>query len=937
MYSVLPKLIKVSIFSFIFLTVLLNRSSVYAQNDPKIELRDIVRSVNQFTEALPPEKVYLQTDRSSYAIGDTIWFKAYLFDAASLSTPRKSGVLYVEIADEQNLVVKRFMVSMFIGLGWGDIAIVEKDMPQGYYTLRAYTNWMLNFDDNYIFKKQLYIGTPVGQDVTIKSRFDVKPVNGKQNASIDLMLTQIDQQKLIGYKDFALKITEGTKIWYKDKVESSVEGALDFNFNIPDKADPDKLDIILQDSKAPESNPQYRIPLLLNRPEKIDLQFMPEGGNMVEGLDSHIAFKALSEDGNGTNVSGAVYNSKQVQVASFQSTHRGMGVFNLHVQPGETYTARIKLPSGEYSKAYPLPAVKHSGIALNVVNHFGSDSLEVSISSTADIQGNNVYYLVGQSRGVGCFGEVVRLDKPVKNISVSKTLFPTGIARLTLLTATQQPLNERIVYIDHEDNLRVNITSNKKIYTKRDNVALDIAVADKAGQPVSGSFSVSVTDDGQVKNDSISNNTLKSTLLLTSDLKGFVEDPGYYFNQPLTDAIARQLDNLLLAQGWVNYDWSAVFKPVKAPLNPAEASFAVHGKVTNIFNKPVASSKIVLLAKSPSFALDTITDNTGQFNFSHLYPVDSAAYVIQARNKNGGSFNVGIDIDEFKAPVFNASNRRIIPWYINIDTTRLNALKTHISYKLEQDKLLGIHMLNEVGIVDKKVIKGSQNLNGPGGSDFALNEADLLKAGKMTLGDLLYKKVKGFTLGYGKHPFTYFINGQFMHLIIDGVDITPFFTNDGSGRTAFRDYVNTFLDYYTAEDIKGIEVMTSSQYVSAYFTTFVKDPTKSSPFDHAYVEVTTYAGKGPFLKKASGIALYRPVIFASKKQFYSPQYTTQTTNTGIDTRSTIYWSPNVVSKRDGKASISFYTADKPGTYTLMIEGTDMNGDIESTSTKLVVK
>jgi hypothetical protein len=916
---------------FILLVNIVVVQNISAQNSPKATVQDIVNSVTKLAETQAIEKLYIQTDKPFYAVNDTLWFKAYLFNAAFLSASVKSGILYVEVANEQNTVVKRFMVSLYVGLGWGNIALSEKEFPQGNYCLRAYTSWMRNFDEHYIFKKQFYIGSPGEKDLLFNTAFSLKEDAGKQKAEISLQVNKLDGLPSL-MNDFQLKVSEGGKNWYKEKVQTRLNGSFDFNFDIPDKVDPNKLTVSLQTTNRKQDNPIYLIPLVINRPENIDLQFMPEGGYMVAGLDAHIAFKALAEDGNGTNVAGVVYDSKQQEVATFKSTHSGIGSFNFCPLSGEIYTAKIKLPNGSLSKAYPLPQVKPSGLVLNVVNMMESDSLEINIAASVDLQATNpVYYLAGQARGVGCFGAIIRLRDSKSKIKVSKTAFPTGISRLTLFNNTKQPLNERIVYIDHNDHLRINVSTDKPFYTKRDSVGMEILVTDKEGKPVQGSFSIAVTDDSQVKIDSLKLNSLKSALLLADDLKGNIESPEYYFQSPLTNSIWHDLDNLLLTQGWVSYNWETVFTPLKPFAFPEELNFSVKGKVSGIF-KPSDKANVILLSKKPSFVMDTTTDKTGVFNFTNLYPSDTAVYFIQTRNKRGKSFNVGIDVNEFIPPVIAPIKEKIIPWYVNIDSSKRKTVNNYLAFKNEHDKKQSGIMLKEVKINDKKIIPGSKNLNGPGESDFALNEEDIRKEGKATLGDLLERRVKGFRLG-GKNPNLYYLFDQHLHFIIDGIDIDFVYSGAG-GPIGYREFVKGYLDYYSAEDIKGIEVMQGGTGFP-YTIKFI-DP-RANPFEHAWVEVTTYSGKGPFFNKTPGTYLYRPLAFDVQKQFYSPKYKTKDDNTFADVRSTIYWSPNIFTDKNGKAKRSFYTADKPGTYTVLLNGCDMNGNLESIRQKITIK
>ncbi|HEX5552198.1 MAG TPA: hypothetical protein VFX43_03040 [Chitinophagaceae bacterium] len=891
-------------------------------------LRDIINQVTTATLQFPPEKTYLQTDKPSYNQGDTLWFKAYLFNAAYLNASSKSGVLYVEIADEENQVVKRRMVSLYDGLGWGDIALTKKEFPQGVYTLRAYTNWMRNFNEKCVFQKRFAIHDFSGNEWLVSARFRRLPGNGKQTDSAALVFKQVDGRP-VAFRDLQIALTEGGKVWNKNKFQTDVVGALTFNFKVPSKADPHKLSITVKDLRKGSAVPQLTVPVSLQDQADCDLQFMPEGGSLLAGISNHVAFKAIGTDGRGCAVSGTIYNSEHQPVIDFTSSHLGMGAFYLKSHPKETYTAVVKLKGGK-TRSYPLPPIKNSGTLLNVVNPFKSDSIEVNIRCTPDRENDTShYYLIGQARGIGCFGALIVLDKGVETIHLPKSIFPTGITRLTLLDTNKRPLNTRLIFVDQHDELRPHL-SYKKQYSTRDSVAMDISITDQTGIPVQGCFSLAVTDDAQVKTDTLRRNSMVSCILLSSDLKGFVEDPGYYFPVVMTKKIWKDLDQLLLTQGWVNYSIDTVTAHQRM-MYPGEQSFSISGKVTNILNKPVAESKVVLFSQKPLSFRQTTTDKKGTFTFNNLYPVDTASYMIQARNKRGKSFNVGIELNAFQPPSFQPLSQRILPWYVNTDTGDLSIIHTRITNQEQIDKLLGKHVLKEVVVVGQKVIKDSKNLNGPGGSDFAMNAADMRKEGKATLGDILRQKVKGFRLG-GKFLNVYLINTELVHLIIDGVNL-DFFKPEGM---SYKDYYKQYLDYLTAEDIKGIEVMTSAKYTMTYFQKFLNPMQK--PFEHVFIEITTYSGNGAFLKKTPGVYLYRPsMAFGARAQFYSPKYSVKTRGHSIDARSTIYWKPDILTGKDGKARVSFYTADKPGTYTVILEGCDMNGHLTSIRRKMTVQ
>jgi hypothetical protein len=903
-------------------------------------LQGLIGAVDSAHTRLPIEKLFLQTDKPYYTIGDTLHFKAYLLNADYLSPSLRSGLLYVELDDVDNKMVKRMMFPLTLGLSWGDMAFEDGGIPEGSYTLRAYTNWMLNFGEDYIFTQSLYLSPVNAGGTLINANFKLDKQTGQDRIMANLLFNGFDKQP-VRLMDLQLKVKDGKRTLYKDKATTDLDGFINVNFKLPARTNMKHLAIEAQDAKTPEAASKFIVPVTINRAENTDLQFMPEGGALVAGIPTRVAFKAISENGTGVDLGGQILDSKMQRVATFQSLHAGMGSFELMPQAAEVYTAKVNLP-GNISKTYPLPAVNAAGTSLRVDDK-GGDSLKVVISGAAA----GGMYLLAQARGVVCYAAMVHFtENNTIEQSIAKAVLPTGITRFTLLNAASQPLNERIVYIDHHDNLSIAIAPDKPAYKTRDSISLAIQVTDKQGKPVQGSFSLAVTDDSQVKPDSTASN-IENSLLFTSDLKGMIEQPGYYL-QENNPQVAAARDNLLLTRGWVGYSWKQIFDPKPKPApHPAEKEFAVKGRVVNIFNKPVAKSRVVLLSTRPLLVKDTVTNKDGEFVFKDLFMVDTAVFKIQARTKLGNSFNVDIAIDEMVSPVYAAATRRQMPWYVNSDTTLLNNTRTKIAQQKAGSAYRGEgHMLNEVVIKAQKIIKGSKNLNGPGEADQSLDEKELEKAGKMTLGELLEKRIKGFKVTGLWSPclrcrsvFTsYLIGDALVHLVFDGVDANKLFDGYDLGPVAdperTRFLKGSYLDYYTAEDITGIEVMYSPQHAAAY-----KQSGSLSELNIAFIEITTRGGKGPFMKYTPGTYLYKPLAFTLPKKFYRPRYTVNNNSMalGTDLRSTIHWEPNIITDSLGRARVSFYSADKPASYSIMVQGTDLFGQIGAGSKKVLVK
>ena len=273
------------------------------------------------------------------------------------------------------------------------------------------------------------------------------------------------------------------------------------------------------------------------------------------------------------------------------------------------------------------------------------------------------------------------------------------------------------------------------------------------------------------------------------------------------------------------------------------------------------------------------------------------------------------------------------PWYLNIDTAFLNSAKNN-RIRFEQPYTAnGGHLLNEVKITAKKIVKDSHNLNGAGEADLVLDDKDMVKAGKKTLMDLFTEKIKGFRMGRSNY---YFIEDEPVLFVIDGQLLNRKLALVYQPQS-FADFIEEITDYLTshnAEDILGIEVNASSKYNTNYRRQF----TPLSTLNFTFIEVTTRSGRGPDLMPPTpGTFLYKPLPISRPALFYKPKYLLNDTTKHLpDFRSTIDWEPNITTDKNGKATISFYAADNPGTYTLIIEGTDGNGNLGYNTYKIKV-
>ena len=208
------------------------------------------------------------------------------------------------------------------------------------------------------------------------------------------------------------------------------------------------------------------------------------------------------------------------------------------------------------------------------------------------------------------------------------------MATITLFAQNDEPLCERLFFVQNYDRVALNVSADKRTYTKREKASIKLNALNRKYEPVRGHFSVSVTDENKVPdNDNRAGNIL-TDLLLTSDLKGYVEQPGYYFTD--TGVTARKdLDLVMLTQGYRRFEWRRVMDTASQTISfPAEKGVSIAGRVTNLSNKPVAKGTITLLQPNGGLFLNAQTDNNGLFRFANLVFTDSMQFVLSAVNAN---------------------------------------------------------------------------------------------------------------------------------------------------------------------------------------------------------------------------------------------------------------------------------------------------------------
>ena len=847
-------------------------SIVQAQKISTIGVVKLRQAAANFQKAKPMEKVYLHTDKDQYFAGDTLWFKAYVMNATYLSASEGSKVLFIELHDDSTDVIKRVSVVIKNGIGYAQIPLGRNAFHEGGYTIKAYTNWMQNVTPAAVFSKRIYIGKISKNSWLCSSKLQIKTENSKSQLSGEISLTDLNGMP-VGLRNLHVRVVDSNRVLFDNNVQTSLDGSFSVQLPLESRRTISLL-VELFDLRKDGTKQRMLIPIFINRVQHIDLQFLPEGGQLIAGVKNVLGFKAISESGTGVMVTGLIVDSKGKQVATFESLHKGMGTVGLKPILGENYSAKINYPAGS-EVVYKLPLVSESGTNISVENEEFSDSIKVTINGSADIiSKKQLFYLIGTARGTMSYARPVILNS-LKTIKIAKRLFPSGISRILLLKE-KKAINERSVFIDHHDNLHIKISAKKPLYKVRDSVSVELEVKDKFGKPVIGSFSTSITDDGQVLTDTMHHHGIAVSLLLNANLKGLIEEPGFYLNA--NNPIAwRALDNLLLTQGWVGYEWKNVFEPFEMPkfdkvsLNKTKLGHVIY------MDFPVTKQNQI----EPWFI--------DKFPKKLLFPKDAVTVSSKIETANTNLLNE-----------VNITNKR--QWKgigfadIVLDSNDIKITGAQNVYQILRQKLPGMTVEPNYSwdMPQKHYI-----LKWQGRRILRISDLDGKLDHLTLINDNTKEKVKA----------------EWMNEDVSSYKMIEIMYSE--------QYIDKFFPHKPAKSFKPGE---RALLLQAYAEAGITMPSDNDP--KAVVVRLTFGKASP--------NFYNTLEIVSPQKYYQPKYLPEF-EAVKNQRATVHWEPNIVTNKDGKAVFSFYATDEPGSYSVNIQGADLMGKFGEGRTSISIK
>ncbi len=674
--------------------------------------------------------------------------------------------------------------------------------------------------------------------------------------------------------------------------------------------------------------PKDRLPFEYNRtssiqPENnedlkpVSIQFFPEGGDLVQGLQNYIAFKATDLQGTGMDVKGYVKNSQEKIITEFESQKFGMGYFTLNPVKDEKYVAIISMNDQEYQ--FDLPPSLEKGYGMHI-NKSG-DNVYIWVRNNMNTKMDHSF-VIGQFRGFPFITIHARTGQDFLYSVLNTNEIPSGIIHFTFFDSLGIPQCERLVYTENEkERIGFTVESDKTIYKKREKAVFDIHSEDLSGNPVLTNLSLSVINDTIMKPDP-SRSHIRSYFNLESDLKGRIENPGYYFNPDNGDR-NELLDVLLLTHGWRRFVWKEILEdqPPFLEFTP-EFGFNITGELSDFYDqdKNQPGNVRLFIYENQLYYNEIETDENGNFQFQGLNIFDSTYIVMQAWRLQEKTRNQ----KKNKAPKTKndlAIRINSLP-FANIreeywpDTEMQN--ESYSDYLDLNDYILKIDsayegrtiILDELLIKDKKIALDDP-FDRPGKlydepSNRIILDSLPVADQSILLFDLIRKYIPGITYSGAPPNIQIIIRGPTSILgsnqpliLLDGMEVE-----------------SDFMYYFPPTEIAFIDVLKSSKaamYGGRAGNSVIAFYTKMKSSDYTEEE-------------RMGIINFVFHGYYRAREFYVPDYDVpEEKHIKPDFRRTLYWNPSLTTDDLGNIEFSFFTSDETGNFRVEVEGMTYSG------------
>lgn len=635
----------------------------------------------------------------------------------------------------------------------------------------------------------------------------------------------------------------------------------------------------------------------------LSLRFYPEGGHLVKNIASKMAFELTETPGEFKEYKGTIYNRQDQAVAKFTTSHENRGMLKF-TPKSDGYYARVE----GYEQEFQLPLVKPVGMVM-LVNNKKEKEILVTVKASDDMADD--YYVVAHTRGYITYASQISLRGKRGLARIQKSTLPAGISHITLMSADLAPLAERLVFVPETKGSTLKVKTDRSGYDTRDLVTVDLEVKDERGRPVQGSFSLSAYKHRFTVNDQ-TNHHIKAHMLLGSDLKGHVHNPGQYFVG--STRASRNLDLLMMVNGWSRFSWDDLktgeFNAAYLP----EKGLDISGRLVKTGKEKIKKGSLFIYNKDTGQPILASLEEDGRFIFENVNYRDTTQIIFQGTQKNGFK-NVTLQLDT----AYEQLPLRIIPTKpIKLSPIMqqefVEQFRSFVTVKNKFNQENGYMDLGEVTVTAQREGLRDGRLTGvmtvTDFSDIPLEEKSRKHPFQLMMG-----RVPGLTWGpttldgniqdmYGRTPVMGASYDAFKNtpaILLNGVPVPP-------------------QDIWDLDPHKIDYVLTSREF---------------SGMISVYTKTAEEYGR---TKPKAGLYVANLPGYHTPEDFYAPRYDGSTNfSNQPDNRITLFWEPMITTNARGKARITFYTSDQEGPVVIDVQGISSKGKTAVGNTSFTIR
>ncbi len=897
------------------------KNNLISLDTTDIFLKRCIAQVEDFYGSVPTEKIYVHLDKPFYKPEETIWGKVYLLEK-NYAPSLISEVAHVELLNPQGQVVQKAEIQVKNGTGTFSF---DFGSVGGMYKIHAYTNWLKNEGQESMFERDVQVQSYFNPKLLLKVDFLQKGYGAGNTVEVNFEALDLAKNALKNKEVKCLVKIEG-KDFFGKTFTTDQEGKALITFELPKnlKSSDAVLNLILK-NETYEENITRRVPIVLHN---IAVQFMPEGGEIMENINQKIAFKAIDEYGKGTDVEGEIWeedtkseNRNEKFIGNFKSYHQGMGVFELLPNAQKTYFFRLKKP---FSINIPLEkANPNKNFALSINQNFTEKTSENAVNQAE----NNtlkthfytayptIVYVTLQVAQKIVFTKKINALQGLNTLDIDIKNQPIGIAQVTLFDEKYIPQAERLVFLHPEKKLNIEIKTNKPQYLPREQVTLNIKTTDQNQKPISANLSLCVVNDQILNIADDKQHNIMSWLLLGSELKGQIDEPNFYFEEKNKKEknLAKALDLVMMTHGWRKFQWKNFDlqkdknKPYFVKYRPQKTSI-ISGVIVDKDFKPVPNAEVTLFTtKQAKKGMTMYADAQGRFTFFNVKPEYEMR--LMAKTKQKTFCDILLDNEEnmiLKDKQYVLHNHTEKAIFKATQETKNKTLQSTAilssGFSMTADAMAEeVVIQGGYCIEEKRTSVGSIIIK----DAYVIASFDRAMQGRIAGVQISSNGMPGSSSNIRIRGVGSLNNYASPLIIVDGImiqgsEINKIIWENVTEVEVMKDASSSAI--YGAMAANGVILVTTKQKLNKY---------QNNPTQRKYTPYTSL--------------LIVPRTNPVAKEFYAPVYANKENqiienSKRDDFRTTIFWKGNVNTNTEGKAELKFYNADNITTYRIMAEG-----------------